>query len=127
MKRTVLLVGVIGSLFYGVADAQSYKQFHDELFCQDRGLTAYQALADYHNGLTIDAALQRVDGYVCTDRIPEVCDAKRDMLRDTVRLSYKIGTNIGLDGMSPAQFLQFNDANQAQAVSTCMEVVRRRE
>lgn len=127
MNKVRMLTAVALLAFASAAQAQSNKQFHDELFCHDEGLAAYQSLADFHNGLAIDAALQRIDGYLCTDRLPQVCDIKRDMLRKSVRLSYRIGAGTRVMEMSPAQFLQFNDANQSQAVSACMQVVRSRQ
>ena len=122
--KGLLLAGVAALAFAGITQAQSNKQFHDELFCHDEGLYAYQALADFRNGMPIDAALQRVDGYLCTDRNPEVCDAKRNMLRGNVQLSYKIGNGTRVMEMSPAQFMEFDDRNQMLTVSACMKVVR---
>lgn len=119
MNRTWLLVAALA--FASTTRAQSNQQFRDGLFCHDAGMTSYQALADYHDGMPLDAALQRVDGYLCTDHNAQLCDAKRSMLADEVRFAYKNGQRIGLDGMPPAQFLYFNDRNQTLTVSRCMK------
>lgn len=117
----------VALLFAGSAQAQSYRQFYDELFCHDVGSYAYTALADYRDGMPEDASLSKIDGYLCTDQATQICDAKRDTLRKGARLIYEdMGPKLQVRRMSASQFLQFNDVNRAQAVSSCMSVVRNR-
>lgn len=107
----------------GSAQAQSYQRFQNQLFCNQQGNYAYQALADYRDGLAIESAEQRVDGYVCTDMRP-MCDIRRNTLRKVIALSYKIGDGENVRSMAAADYLSLNDLNRTETISTCMEVAR---
>lgn len=120
-----ILAAILLVVVSSIADAQSARQFHDELFCHDFGMSAYTALADYRDGLPEDAALTKADNYLCTDRIQEICESKRNTLRDNTRLVYEdMGPNLNVRRMSTSQFLQFNGVNRDQATSACLSQVR---
>lgn len=121
----LVVVAAIAMAACDVAQAQSNRQFHDELFCHDFGMYAYTALADYRDGLPEDAALAKAHNYLCTDRIPQVCEIRRNTLQANTRLTYeKMGPGLHVRQMSGTQFLQFNEVNREQAVSACLSEVR---
>jgi hypothetical protein len=124
--KTKTLIAAVALAFTGLAHAQtvSQQQFHDELFCHDEGLNALQALSDYSNGVSIDAALQRTDNYLCSDAEPKVCDIKRGMLRDNTRRVYQLGAKLQSHGTERDQLGTFGDAVQTRTVAACLQVVR---
>lgn len=122
MKLTGLVM-LAAMAVAGSTQAQSYQRIHDQLFCNQQGNYAYQAMVDYRNGVAFDSAEQRADGYVCADMQP-ICDIRRNTLRKVIALSYKIGDGENVRGMTAADYLSLNDLNRTETISTCMEVAR---
>lgn len=110
----------------GAAHAQSVRQFHDELYCHDVGYYTTLALQDYRNGIPLETALARDDGYLCTDEAVQICTLKRNDLKSGTRLIYsELGPRADVRNMDAGRFLKFSDMASTGTMQQCLDVVRK--
>jgi len=113
-------------LLAGTVHAQSDRQFYDELYCHDLSRAEYQSLVDYRNNVELEVAEQRADGYLCANRIQQICDSRRDTIRKQARMIYEgLGPKAGVRDMDAAHFAKFADTMNAMSISQCVDMVRR--
>jgi hypothetical protein len=109
----------------GAAHGQTYRQFHDELYCHDAGYYTAMALQDYRNGVPLETALARDDGYLCTDHSDQICEIKRNDLKGGTRLVYsQLGPQADVRNMDAARFANFADMASTGVMQQCLQGVR---
>ena len=119
------IVWVSAALALGVtsmtAAAQTNKQMHEQIFCNILGSYAAAGVADYYNHVSLDQALRRTDGYICTDDLDQVCKIKVSMIQDSIRHWYALAQQRGYETLQLDTFNTLADAIKVNATSACWQ------
>lgn len=110
-----LAIGVIAM----PAGAQSLKQLREQVFCNTLGIYASRAAADHYNHVPLDQSLRRVDGYICSDDLKQVCNVRVSMIQESMRTWYTFAQQHGYETLQPDAFASMADAIKVNATSAC--------
>lgn len=121
-SRIVVIVAamVLGCVSMPPA-AQTYKQAHEQIFCNILGGYAAAGVSDYYNHVPLGQSLRRTDGYICTDDLKQVCEIKVSMIQDSIRHWYEFAKQRGYETLQLDTFNTLADAIRVNATSTCWQ------